>query len=229
MSADSLSLIRQDVTRTLSIYLIPGFVASWPFIQTLQEKFPFVGYYLRSNSEVLILLFLLVSYTVGLILEDIAGNIEYYYCDKLTVYSLAKKNLKLLNIQDKATRKKTLKNLLVSKRTDFDTCWKNFMTMQTAESSLAVGHRVLRNVVMRLKFELSMGLALVVFLCGLTFLNNYIDFHFHWYYIAGSLGLSGFLILYEGPNSAGVLHDLRLQILASKQPTADNSGPSASR
>jgi hypothetical protein len=213
MAADNLSLLKQDVTRVLSIYLIPGFVATWPFMQTLQEKFPFIGYYLRNNSEVLILTYILVSYTVGLILEDLASNIEYYYADKMAIRDLAKKELESLKITDKDQKLAKRKELIEKHEKIFYETWDKFMKIIYTDATTPNGHRVLRNIVLRLKFELSMGLAIILFLIGLTFLNNYINFVIHWYYVLGCIVLSAFLLLYESQNSSKVLHDLRTQLV----------------
>jgi hypothetical protein len=215
MAVDNLSLLKQDVTRVLSIYLIPGFVATWPFMQTLQEKYPFVGYYLRNNSEVLILTYILVSYTIGLILEDLASNIEYYYADKMAIRDLANKELKTLNITDKKQKRAKRKELIEIHGKIFYETWDKFMKLIYTDATTPIGHRVLRNIVLRLKFELSMGVSIIVFLVGLTYLNNYIPFVIHWYFIIGGIILSAFLLLYESQNSSKVLHDLRKQLVTS--------------
>lgn len=212
MSADSIAVLKQDVTRSLTIYLMPGFVAAWPFIQTLQLKFPDVGAYLRDNSEVLILTYILVSYIVGLILEDVGSNIESWYSDRVAIRQMARRSFKNQKSSNKDEEIKTLIQFREEQRAEFDDVWNKFMRLSYGENSTPVGHRALRNVVLRLKFELSMGLAILIFVLGLTFLNNYVPFEIRWYYVFGSIGLFAFLVLFESQQSIQTLHKLRKEL-----------------
>ena len=96
------------------------------------DVFPsFYDFLTTCDRLMLVLVCVLVGVTAGLFLENAGAMIEVHIHD---------------------CRLKAMYN-------DFDDCWKKFL--QLSYEHEPVGHRYLRNLLMRMKFELSMGCALV--------------------------------------------------------------------
>ena len=179
-----------DFNKILIQIVCPGIVASFPYILIYLHYHLKAKTYFYHNSSVLITSVILIALVAGLIIENLGGLIEVYYYDK--------------------SHKKL--------DTSFTDTWNKYLQLNI--ECEPIGQRYLRNILMRMKFELSMGVSLVLMTVGLFMLDNvqsiisscYLKLIF---IIILPLVTSAYLILYEGKNSSRILADTR-KILVDK-------------
>jgi hypothetical protein len=165
------------------------------------DQFPSFNAFLLSSEPLLkVLVGVLMGVTVGLFLENLGSMIE-------------------VNIHDCR---------LKAKYSDFDECWKKFL--QLSYEHEPVGHRYLRNLLMRMKFELSMGCALVSLSFGVmiydwnhVILNEIIErkLIFHFILWIGAL----YLIFIESYRSANLLATTRKLLVEKYSASSINPAP----
>lgn len=141
---DKLTSLNLSFDRVLIQLVIPGVIAILPWFVIFLNTNPQAKTYLNSNTNVTILVIIFLSLIAGLILENIGGRIEVKCLDK---------------------RNK-------QKDENYEEIWNKFL-MLTYDNNEPIGQRYLRNILLRMKFELSTAIAIVPMIIGLIFMNCY--------------------------------------------------------
>lgn len=128
--------------RVLIQLIIPGMVSIFPYFVIYLYHFPSDKEFLFKNPTIIITTITILSLIVGIIFENIGGMIEVKCYDK--------------------------KN--ASKFADYNETWEKFLTLNY-DGKEPIGHRYVRNILIRMKFELSFGIALVPLAIGLIILD----------------------------------------------------------
>lgn len=177
--------------RVLIQLIIPGMVAVFPYFFIYLNHFPFDKEFLLKNPTILMTTLTILSLIAGIILENIGSIIEVKCYDK--------------------------KN--ESKFPNYSEIWKKFLKLNY-DAKEPVGHRYLRNILLRMKFELSFGTALIPLSIGLIILDNQkvlIGSFFLKLFLLFFIPLGGalYLILKEAYDSSVVLAKTR-ELLVEK-------------
>lgn len=135
---------KNEVFRPIATLLLPGAVALLPYAAVLWYDYPGLRLFLESHPTGYSLVFLLLALALGFILEDVGSRIEGLIWDELI---------------EKETR---------CQQSD----WHLFLLMDPVKDREMVGHRYLRTLTLRLKFELSIGLALLTAWIGVLWLDS---------------------------------------------------------
>jgi len=197
---DLTSPLKPDVFRVVMVILLPGLLATFPWLAwffwpALLE----VGYW-QSGGIVAGLFVLAIALIAGMVLEDVGADVEVRIIDPYVC------------------REKGVDPSL------FDQQWNDYLFSPSAERYVA--HRYLKAMVTRFKFELSMlpacisvGVALVIaFFQGVGFpLSTTLGF------LIADVALYVFLFD-QAKKGAWQLHELRLQMHR-----ADNGSPPATK
>lgn len=196
---ERLSSLPLSFDRVLIQILIPGLIGALPWLFILMDVFPsFHAFLFSCDRLMLVLVGVLFGVTTGLFLENAGAMIEVHVHDCR----------------------------LKGKYKDFDDCWRQFL--QLSYEHEPVGHRYLRNLLMRMKFELSMGCALVSLSIGVMLydlshvimgdiIERKIIFH-------SGLWLGAiYLIFFESYKSANLLATTR-KLLVEKYYTPPSTG-----
>jgi hypothetical protein len=183
---EKLTTLNLTFDRILIQLVTPGLLASFPFILLFFNARPDVAeFFLQDSKGLLVTAIALVALIMGIILENIGSRIE-------------------VNIYD---------NLLSLRRKEYLETWERFLMIQYRGQE-PIGHRYLRNILFRMKFELSAGVGLIIMTAGLGIYN------FH-HVIFDSilvnvlivyllpLATSIYLLAFEGWRSAEVLAECR--------------------
>ena len=163
----------------------PGLLAAFPFILLFFDARPDVRDFFLQEKGMLVSIIVLVSLVMGIILENIGSHIEVKIYDN---------------------------KLARSKRDYFET-WEKFLMIQY-QGQEPIGHRYLRNILFRMKFELSAGAGLIIMTAGLALYNaSHIIFeslllNITIVYVL-PLVTSLYLLVFEGWRSAEVLAECR--------------------
>jgi hypothetical protein len=140
---EKLTSLGLNFDRVLIQLIIPGMVAVFPYFIIYLDNFAEDKNFLLKNPTILVTALTILSLIVGIILENIGSTIEVKWYDK--------KNEK--------------------KFTDYIGTWEKFLKLNY-EGNEPNGHRYLRNILLRMKFELSFGVALMPFAVGLIILDQ---------------------------------------------------------
>lgn len=195
---DKLTSIHLTFDKVLITILIPGIVASYPYLMIIFQEFEGIKDYFDSTNLTAFVAFLtIVSLAMGMILENIGGRIEVHIYDKIHV------------------------NQSCGER--FDETWKEFLTLSYPEKE-PVGHRYLRDILMRMKFELAFGLAVFIMSIGLLVYDSkfvLIEDCCTSLFVLGVIPmlLSTYLLVIEGYSSSKILCNTR-KLLVEKFPHA---------
>ena len=135
-------VLKDEFYRPLVTILLPGALATFPYVLLLNNYFPEVERYRAQQDFVYYALLFLAVLGVGLILEDIGARIESGW-DKL----LIRKNQECADLEE--------------------TWWKYLALTYDKEP---IGQGYLRSILLRMKFELSGGVAMLVCAAGLAWL-----------------------------------------------------------
>lgn len=195
--ASKLSTLNLEFDRVMIQFIIPGLTAVYPWAINLLNRFPLEKSYLIKNTSLLILLISIVSLVIGLFLENIGSYIEVKYLDE--------KN---------RTRKNDRGEFEFP---NYDDVWMNFL-MLNYDGKDPVGHRYIRNILLRMKFELSFGLALIFMAIGLINLDRqYVlisdcDYKILFFYLLPA-SAAAYLIFKEAPLSSRVLAKTRAKLV----------------
>lgn len=140
----------------------------------------------------------ILSLTVGLLLEDIGSEIES-------------------EIWDKFNKKKY---------PNHETEWIEYLKLKINENDLIIAQKYLRTILIRMKFELSLGLALVVMIIGISILKHYINFcqsscQFWWVCVVIP-SIIAIYLFYESWHSSKLLIKTRKTILESNSLVNNN-------
>lgn len=150
---DKLSSLNLDFDRVLIQLIIPGLTAVFPWAILFFNHHHVERDLLCNNMPIMVTIITILSLISGIILENFGGLIEVCFYDK--------KN------------SKTDPNYLE--------IWDKFLLLNYAGHQ-PIGHRYLRNILLRMKFELSFGLAIIPMAVGLVILDNqYIIFESNWW------------------------------------------------
>ena len=183
---EKLTSLNLTFDRVLIQLITPGLLASFPFILLFFDARPDVrDFFLEDSKGLLVTSVVLVALVMGIILENIGSRIE-------------------VNIYD---------NKLASAKRDYFETWERFLLIQY-QGQEPIGHRYLRNILFRMKFELSTGAGLIIMTAGLGLYNvDHIIFrslliNTAIVYIL-PLATSVYLLGFEGWRSAEVLAECR--------------------
>ena len=182
---DKLSSLNLDFDRVLIQLIIPGLTAIFPWVILFLNFHIYEKTFLIQNLSLLITLVTITSLITGLALENLGSHFEVRYYDK--------KN------------KKADLNYMIT--------WNKFLCLNYSGHQ-PVGHRYLRNILLRMKFELSFAFAIIIMAIGLAILDyNYVIFNSNWLkfiiFYLGPLFISFYLLYIEGYASSKVLADTR--------------------
>jgi len=179
--------LRREIIRPFVTLVVPGGIALTPYVLLLIRERRDVGTFVVSNSGTAALLVLFGAIAAGLILEDIGSWIESRLWDK----KLAKK--------DKA---------------HFET-WREYLKLKFQVEP--IGQSYIRSILLRMKFELGFGLALMVTLPGTISLGWQLGLplwpHLTLIFVL-TLAIGGYL-LHESYDSAHTLSRVRKLLVAA--------------
>jgi hypothetical protein len=183
---EKLTSLNLTFDRVLIQLITPGLIAALPFILLFFDARPDIrDFFLEDSKGLLVTSIVLVALVMGIILENIGSRIE-------------------VNIYD---------NRLADRKKDYYETWEKFLLIQYRGQE-PIGHRYLRNILFRMKFELSTGAGLLIMTFGLALYNvNHVIFQSTWINVAIVYVLpvmtSIYLLVFEGWRSAEVLAECR--------------------
>lgn len=132
----------------------------------------------------------ILSLACGLILEDFGSVIESECWDKI-------------NIRNNPNCEKE---------------WDEYLKLKVSESEMPIAQKYLRTILIRMKFELSFGIALLIMIVGLCILEYYINFCQTWIQFCLVCILIPLLVacyqLYESQQSSILLIKIRKNIIS---------------
>ena len=143
---EKISSLNLDFDRVLIQLIIPGLTGVFPFLIIFLNHYHFERDFLYKNLTLFIPLISILSLIMGIVLENIGSYVEVKYYDEKN-----KKNEKI--------------------DPNYEDTWKKFLALNYGAHQPA-GHRYLRNILLRMKFELSFGFALIFMAGGLIILDN---------------------------------------------------------
>lgn len=190
--------LSREIIRPLITLAIPGGVAIAPYVYLLHTNATVVN--LWENHETALIFFLLViSLAVGLLLEDIGSEIENFFFDCVE--------------KNDPTWNKYLKKPSYSELKDLGTNQEGTYITETNKDYI-------RSIVLRLKFELGMFIAIVFAIPGLVLIMRFncqelLD-NYNWI-IGVILLLMPIYLLIESRNSVYLLHERRKNIVKDAQ------------
>lgn len=193
---NKLTSVHLTFDKVLITILVPGITACFPFIMILFKEYTSLKtFFDDSNISVLIAFCTICALITGLILENIGGRIEVL-------------------IYDPIHKKQSYGENYVE-------IWEQFLTLNYKEKE-PVGHRYLRDILMRMKFELSFGVALLIMSSGLLIFDSR-------YILITDSGtaclvlfilpilLSTYLLVFEGYSSSKILCTTRKLLVGNFQ------------
>lgn len=192
-------LLTSELSRAFMVNIVPGFIASLPAFLALQIKYPNMGHFLQGNTEVLLILSFIISYSVGVILEDIGSNIEGYYCDVQVIKKI---------IYDSSNG-----NNQAVVKAEFEKRWCDYLKLEISSDKTFVGHKFIHTMVTRLKFELTLALAIVFCDVSIYFTADILEFHLPCLVYILILIIPYYLIFMESPKTAHSLDVTRKALL----------------
>lgn len=134
--------LKLDVNRIILELFVPGIFSVLPFFILFINKVPPANKYFSNSEGMATLVLFILSITVGLILEDIGSNIELYIWD-------------CINLKKFPNHKNE---------------WEQYLELNIAKNSNLIAQRYLRTILLRMKFELSFGVSLLIMSTGLFLL-----------------------------------------------------------
>lgn len=141
---EKISSLNLSFDKVLIHWIIPGLVIVLPYLLSSNAIFiKFRSYFSDGTLTVAISGLIITSLVIGLIIDIIGTYIEVYFFDR---------------------------KLKKSEDLEFDENWKKYLAISYKNEP--VGQRYLRNVLMGMKFELSLGIALVITTFGSYVLMN---------------------------------------------------------
>jgi hypothetical protein len=170
-----------EVFRPIVTLVVPGFYATASISISLLERFGSLRMLMDKYPGASTVIFLLVILAVGLTTEELGSRIEDHFDNALKKCAGYESHRKE---------------------------WFDYLRL--AFNKEPIGHRYLRSLVLRLKFELGMTVATIPFAFGAPWLP--IPWVWRSIVIAGSLGLGIYLNL-EARSSNKTLSELRREML----------------
>ncbi len=192
------SAFKSEIFRPLATVISPGATSIGPYVFIVGYYVPRVRVFWEQHPSAFTAAIVVCVISSGLILENVGARIE----SKLWDARLSKTN-------ERHTEE-----------------WNEYL--QQKVNPEIVGQRYLQTIVMRLKFELAMGPALLVMLVGMIWLNHLYEF----WPCSGLLAFAGFTVvlsgylLYESYCSCQVLAKTRRQIVKATRTDQAPTTPS---
>lgn len=140
---EKLSSLNLDFDRVLIQLIIPGFIAVFPWIIIFLNHHDHERFIAYDNITIMISLIAIISLIIGTSLENIGSRIEIGLYDRW--------NLKA--------------------DTEYNNIWDKFLSLNY-DGHNPVGHSYLRNILLRMKFELSFAIAMIPMSIGLIVLDS---------------------------------------------------------
>lgn len=182
---DLVSTLRSEIFRPAVTIIIPGATAALPYFFILAHYFQSLHNFAQHHQAIALFLAFIVAVAFGLIIEDFGSLFEVQVLDR----RLKKKDNRYM--ED----------------------WYRYLRLAFQEEP--IGHRYLRSLTLRLKFELNFGASLIVFWLGVMWLENVKSFlsarAFWWTTV--SIALAVAYLLWESYNSSTNLGKVRREIL----------------
>lgn len=183
---EKLTSLNLTFDRVFIQLITPGLLAAFPFILLFFDARPDVrDFFLQDSKGLLVISVVMIALVMGIILENIGSRIE-------------------VNIYD---------TQLAHRKKDYFETWEKFLLVQY-QGGEPIGHRYLRNILFRMKFELSAGVGLLIMTTGLAIYN--IDYTIFKSMIINisivyvlPIATSVYLLVFEGWRSAEVLAECR--------------------
>src|SRR5687768_2263434 len=139
---DKVSSLNLSFDRVVLQLVVPGLIASFPFFILFHNHFQNEYAYLETNDTLLVTTMTFIALLAGFTAENIGSHIEVLFYDP--------KHRK--------------------KMPGYWETWEKFLSLSYGDHE-PVGHRYLRNVLMRMKVELSVGVAVWPMSIGLAILD----------------------------------------------------------
>jgi hypothetical protein len=183
--------LKLDVNRIILELFVPGIFSVFPFFILFINKVPSVNKYFSNSDGMATIALFILSITVGLILEDIGSNIEVYILDCINLKKFPNHKIE----------------------------WERYLELNIAKNSNLIAQRYLRTILLRMKFELSFGVSLLIMSRGLFLLQNETNFFdkntFIYSCLIFPLALSIFMF-WESWSSSVLLINTRRKIINAK-------------
>jgi hypothetical protein len=183
MTADATSVLRTDVFRSVVTIIIPGLVATSPFLALVARYCPWLSEFVRQNAGLSSLALLLIAMTAGHVIEDLGSRIEAHFWDAC----LKRRNKRF--IQE----------------------WKDYLRL--AFEHEPVGQHYLKTILLRFKFETNLAVSLIVSLLGMISYGVVVGGPGYCVCSGILFPLLAAYLLYESKTSCKVLADIRHQLL----------------
>ena len=172
-----------EVFRPIVSLVVPGFFATLSTSIVLWQKVKFVPMFVDSHPGTATVMMFLIILTAGLITEDVGSRLESFF-DK-----------KLCNVTGYERHREE---------------WYDYLRLAFEQEP--VGHRYLRSLVLRLKFELGMTIASIPFALGAIA----IEIPCFWRIVVGMISIAGlFYFGLEAKTSNQELSNVRREVLRS--------------
>ena len=189
---DLTSPFKSEVLRPITTWVIPGSIAIGPYLLITAYYVPSVGNFLRTEPSAAAAVVAICVVAAGLILDNFGSSIEASWWDPL----------------------------LVKRYPNHLSDWDRYLKLRIKDEIVAA--RYLRDHLLRMKFELSMAPALMLFWMGLLWLN----YIYRIWFARGTVLISVILaigdvyFLYSSFHSARVLSRVRASILEAVEEEA---------
>lgn len=136
------SAFKSEVFRPIVTLVIPGAIATAPYILVAANYFPQVMTFWNEHPSAFVAVLVITVLAVGLVLENLGSFLEWNVFDEI----------------------------LDRKDQNHKSNWEEYLKLWLNDE--IIGQRYLRQSLTRLKFELSMVPALFFFFCGLLWTNR---------------------------------------------------------
>lgn len=187
---DITSGLRSEAFKTITNTIVPGSLATGPYLLIAGHYFSQVALFFNDHPYAFVGIVVVLVLSVGVILEDIGTFVEAEVWDRV----------------------------ILKKDTSHLENWRSYLQLRLGSDLIA--QRYVRKIVAKLKFELSMIPALLVFLFGMIWfdrLEQVFTFAGLTIFIIVTLVLT-FYMIWESHDSAVVLSRTRKLILEVTQP-----------
>ena len=188
---DLISAFKSELFRPLTTIVVPGGFAVGPWLLAAMERDPELARAAMDVPGASVPVCLAVIIAAGFVLENLGARIEHVWDKRLQRESKKKENQKT-----------------------HDDKWHEYLQLETKDE--IIGQRYLQTIVVRMKFELAFGPALVIGALGMFDYNlashewSWLSF---WCAFCATLALAAYLI-WESWGSANIAESARDDVLA---------------
>lgn len=182
---EKLTSLNLSFDRVLIQLVIPGLIAIFPYLLVFTDvEFKTLTTKVQEINTLSTLIVIFIALIAGIMIENIGSRIEVYYYD---------------------WRQK-------KRHKDYELIWKQYLQLSFEREP--IGQRYLRNILFRMKFELSMTVALLFMVGGFCIYDSVYVILLHPIVIIFAIYilpicLSAYLIFMEGWSGSKVLRDTR--------------------